>query len=366
MKVLALASYPVESAATRHRVVQFIERLRAEGIDVELSPFLTSQAFKGFYSGDARRVKEVVSGLTRRVGEVFRAGRFDALLVQREAMFFGPALFEWLLTEARGLPMVLDLDDATYIPYVSPTFGRVGSTLKFFGKTDRLIGRADWVLCGNRFIAEHAASKGARTSVVPTTVDPQVFVPRERRNEVPVLGWVGTHSTFPFLTSIFDVLSELAAKYEFVLRIVGSGRSEVNVPGVRVENVPWTLESEPSEFASFDIGLYPIVTSSSASDEWLRGKSGFKAVQYLASGVPFVMNPVGICAEIGRVGVTHLCASDHSQWYEALDALLSDGGRRIVMGTEGRREFLSNFSPDANAVELSRVLREVVASRRTS
>jgi glycosyltransferase involved in cell wall biosynthesis len=352
MKVLALASYPVESAATRYRVMQFVDPLRAAGIEVDVSPFLSSEAFKGFYSGGSGRFSNVASGIARRVGEVFTAGRYDALFVQREAMFFGPAVFEWLLTEVRGLPMILDLDDATYIPYTSPTFGRLGSALKCFGKTDRLIERADSVVCGNRFIAEYAASKGARTLTLPTTVDPDIFKPSVKRNSIPVLGWIGTHSTFPLLESIFDVLSKLTSKHEFTLRIIGSGRSDLSVPNVTVENIPWALESEPMEFASFDIGLYPIVTSSSASDEWLKGKSGFKAIQYLASGIPFVMTPVGVCAEIGTPGVTHVNATTDDQWFEALDGLLADAARRQSMGQSGREEFLRRFDPRRNIEEL--------------
>ena len=44
---------------------------------------------------------------------------------------------------------------------------------------------------------------------------------------------------------------------------------------------------EISDLQSFDIGLYPLLP-----DEWAAGKSGFKAVQYMAMGVPFVTMPV--------------------------------------------------------------------------
>lgn len=351
MRVLALCSYPVEAAATRYRLMQFVAPLGGRGIEIEVKPFLSSEAFAQFYSagGTVRKAKHLASGILKRVGEVLTAGKYDAVFLQREALFFGPAFFEWFLAEVRGLPIILDLDDATYIPYVSPTYGKVGSALKFFGKTERLIERSHLVICGNRFIAEHVESMGTPAVVIPTTVDPEIFKPEEKVNPRPVLGWVGTHSTFPFLESVFPALTELSRKHDFVLHIVGAGRADVAVPGVEVRNTEWNLATEPGVFASFDIGLYPIATSASASADWLKGKSGFKAIQYLSVGIPFVMTPIGVCAEIGLSGLTHFNAATKDEWVAALGTLISDSELRVSMGAAGRKEFLKTYHPSLHA-----------------
>jgi glycosyltransferase involved in cell wall biosynthesis len=130
-------------------------------------------------------------------------------------MFFGPELFERLYSAVGGLPIVLDLDDATYVPYTSPSFGRVSRLFKFFGKTDRLIDRAAVVTCGNRFIAEYVEQRGTRAVVVPTVVDTNIFAPVERQNDPPVIGWIGTHSTYPSLEWLFPVFERLARRHRF-------------------------------------------------------------------------------------------------------------------------------------------------------
>src|SRR4029077_9074262 len=126
-----------------------------------------------------------------------------------------------------------------------------------------------------------------------------------------------THSTFPYLESIFPVLTELAKDYDFRLKVVGAGKDEITVPGVEVENLRWNLEREVQDFQSIDIGLYPI-DASLYSGKWAAGKSGFKAVQYMAVGVPYVATPVGGSAEIGEVNTTHFFASSDAEWRSAL------------------------------------------------
>ncbi len=346
MNVLGLSSYPIQAAATRYRLAQFIAPLAEKGIKLELKPFLESRQFALLYQNKSllKKILTMSSPIARRISEVSKISQYDLLFVQREAMFFGPAFFEWIFQKAGSIPLILDLDDATYHPYTSPTYGKVGSFLKFFGKTDNLIKRADTVICGNRFIAEYVEKKGAKTVIIPTIVDTDKFFPVEKVNQTPVLGWIGTHSTFPLLESIFPVLQKLARKYEFILKIIGAGRENIEIKGVTIENLKWDLETETADFQSFDIGLYPITISPSASTEWLLGKSGFKAIQYLAVGIPFVMTPIGVCAEIGESGATHFNAVNAEEWHDALDKLLADFELRKKMGENARQYSLKHFT----------------------
>ncbi|MCW5956824.1 MAG: glycosyltransferase family 4 protein [Pyrinomonadaceae bacterium] len=366
MKTIVICSFPVEAAATRFRVAQFINSLAENDIDVTIRPYLDSEQFAMIYSGgrSLSRASSVLRSTIRRVGLLAEIRNFDLLFIQREAMIFGPAIFEWLYQRIGRLPMVLDLDDATYVRYVSPRFGRIGSFFKFFGKTDRLIDRADVVICGNRFIAEYVEKRGTKAVMIPTIVDTDVFTPVEKNNDPPLLGWIGTHSTFPFLERLLPVLAELAKKHKFKLRVVGSGRKEIEVEGVEVENLDWSLEREVSDFQTLDIGLYPLDTIGSLDPAWLAGKSGFKAIQYLAVGIPFVMSPIGVCAEIGESGKTHFNAETAEDWYNSLDRLLSDREMRFAMGKTGREFSLANYGLEQHAAVLAETLKSVVVSRQ--
>ncbi|HEY0003451.1 MAG TPA: glycosyltransferase family 4 protein [Pyrinomonadaceae bacterium] len=360
MNVLALASYPVEAAATRYRLEQFVGPLAERGIRLKVRPFLDSRLFASLYKrGKLPRTALGLgwSGL-RRLGDVLDVRGADVVLVQREAMMFGPPVIEWLATRLMGRPMILDLDDATYISYTSPTYGRLGSALKWFSKTNDLIRWSSVVTCGNRSIAEYVEGLGGRARIIPTVVDTELFRPRSPliENDPPVIGWVGTHSTFPYLEMVFPALRELAREHRFRLKVVGAGREHLDLPGVEVQSLDWDLNREIEDFQSFDIGLYPIDVSTYAN--WAAGKSGFKAIQYMAVGIPYVVTPIAACAEIGEEGLTHLSASTPDQWREHLSALLSDKERRRQMGAAGRLHALEHYTVAAQADKLARALRE--------
>jgi glycosyltransferase involved in cell wall biosynthesis len=348
-RVLALASYPVEAASSRFRVTQFIAPLAERGIDVMFSPFLDASLFADLYEPRRllRRLPRLAMAALRRLGSIARAARTDVIFVQREAMLFGPPLIEWIAARVLRRRMILDLDDATYLSYSSPVYGRLATRLKWPGKVDRLIRWSTVVTCGNETIAAYVRSRGTQAIVVPTVVDLRVFHPRARAlNDVPVIGWIGTHTTYPFLELLMPMLDRLAQEHAFRLTVIGSGRAGIDAR-------PWRMESEPDDIRSFDIGLYPLI-----DDTWSAGKSALKAVQYMASGVPFVMSPVGVCATMGVSGETHFLARSDDEWAAALGRLLTDAELRARMGRAGRRWAEERYSLEAVADTLAEVFAE--------
>lgn len=327
IRVLALASYPVESASSRYRITQFLEPLAQRGIDVTFSPFLDAALFADLYTPGRllRRAPRLLLAILRRFGAIIRAVRADVVFVQREAMLFGPPIVEWAIARLLRRPMILDLDDATWLPYASPVYGRLAAVMKGRRKTERLIRWASVVTCGNPNIAADVRARGAEAVLVPSAVDLRVFHPRESENAIPVIGWIGTHTTYPFLERLMPVFEQLQREHRFALKVIGSGRADVDTHA-------WNLESEAEDFRSFDIGLYPLV-----DDEWNARKSALKAVQYMASGVPFVMSPVGVCATLGLRDETHFLATTDEEWLAALRRLLTDAERRQRMGRAGRK-----------------------------
>lgn len=359
MKVLAVASYPVEAAASRYRILQFVPYLRDRGIDVEFSPFVSSKAFRTLYVRKRAPLTamRLAAATARRVVELATLRKADVVFVQREAMLFGPPLFERLAAARR--PLVLDLDDPTWLGSVYSVYGSLVAALRWRSKGDQLIRMADAVLCGNEAIAEYVRSRGGDARVLPTIVDPAIFRPcHDASRRTPVIGWIGTQATYHYLVPLFPVLERLRKKHDFAMKIVGSDRPAPAIEGVEVRNQQWELAREADDFCGIDIGLYPLV-----DEAYARGKSGFKAIQYMASGVPFVTSPVGVCASIGEPDRTHFLAATADEWYAALDRLLANAALRRDMGDRGRQHVLERYAVEDHAATLAAVLTGASISR---
>jgi glycosyltransferase involved in cell wall biosynthesis len=121
---------------------------------------------------------------------------------------------------------------------------------------------------------------------------------------------------------------------------------------IPVENVPWSLAHEVANLRSLDIGLMPL-----DDDPWTRGKCGYKALQYMAVGIPVVCSPVGMNAEIVTEGETGLLAADLASWERQLSRLVESPGLRQQLGAAGQRAALRQYSLGRMAPRLADLLR---------
>lgn len=357
MRVLFLTPSPIEAAGTRYRVHQYIPYLHSRGFECEIAPFLSREMFCDLYQSG--RVPKKVFGLTRavvgRLSDVIGASRYDVVCISREAMLFGPPVVEWLLQKVIRRPIVFDFDDAIYVSYVSPTYGRFASWLKYPAKSAQILALSTHIIAGNQYLAKFARQHNRRVTIVPTVVDTEKFSeaePAPHRDERPVIGWIGSHSTAQYLDMLTRVMQQLAINHEFVFRVTGACR-KVSIPGVEVENRDWNLETEICDFRGLDIGVYPI-----RDDEWARGKCAFKAIQYMAAGVPCVASPVGMTTEVIKDGINGLLADSFDEWVTALGWLLKNAEARQRMISEGIRTVEERYSLHVHAPRFAEVLQQ--------
>jgi glycosyltransferase involved in cell wall biosynthesis len=221
------------------------------------------------------------------------------------------------------------------------------------GKTNFTLRVARHVIAGNPYISAYASQFNRHIDVIPTVVDTDVFRPACRhQQDPPVIGWIGTHSSLQYLRAIVPALRDLARRRKFVLRVVGA---TLEASDLNVDNRPWTIEREVDDFQGLDIGLYPLV-----KDDWSVGKSGFKAIQYLACGVPFVASPFGVTTSIIRNGDNGILASSHQEWVDQLEALLVNRYLRLRLGEVGRADAVAQWSTATHAPRFVRVISSAI------
>ena len=153
-----------------------------------------------------------------------------------------------------------------------------------------------------------------------------------------------------------EPLVELSHRHPALRLIVVADRPP-NLPGVDVEFRRWTLDSELACFDGMGIGLMPLDDS-----PWARGKCAFKAIQYMALGLPTVASPVGMNAEVIRHGDSGFLASDEREWVDRLDRLLSDPALAARVGAAGRRRVEAHYSLAVVSRRLVEILGDLARS----
>jgi glycosyltransferase involved in cell wall biosynthesis len=356
-RLLALSPVPAEGAGCRYRVMQYIPALERAGFSVTVAPFFDAAFFDLVYH--PRRYTQKFVALARQTVNRLRLmatrHHYDAFFVYREAYPIGPPLFEALLAQATGRPLVYDFDDAIFLSNTSEA-NWIISAFKHPQKVASIIGRSALVLAGNEYLAGYARTHNSNVAVLPTCVDTTVFVPRQaqaRAGEVPVVGWIGTPTTTRYLKSLATPLRRLAGEDRFVLRVSGT-LEPFHLDGVTTVNEAWRMDREVELFNGCDIGVYPLT-----DDEWAKGKCGFKAIQFMACGVPVVAAAVGVNREIIRDGVNGFLASSDEEWIAKLKRLIVDPALRRRMGEAGRRTIEERYSLAVNAPRLASLLTQV-------
>jgi glycosyltransferase involved in cell wall biosynthesis len=86
-----------------------------------------------------------------------------------------------------------------------------------------------------------------------------------------------------------------------------------------------------------------------------------KAIQYMGTGIPAVVSPVGVNREIVEAGVSGEHARDEGDWIAALERLATDEPLRLRMGRAAYRRVTDNYSAEVHAPRVADILR---AARR--
>ncbi|MGH2905071.1 MAG: glycosyltransferase [Solirubrobacteraceae bacterium] len=207
------------------------------------------------------------------------------------------------------------------------------------------------MIAGNEILAEHLAAYNETVTVVPSLVDPSSYALRAHEQSGKVtLGWIGSSTTAGYLRRLAPTLERFAKQSRRPVQLVVVGGSAPRPAGVEVLERAWSHEAERQVLAEMDIGLMPLDDT-----RWSRGKCAYKALQYMASGIPPIVDDVGISAATVS-GAGHV-AADSEQWLEGLHALADDPGLRARLGDVGRRRIEREFSLKRWVPTLAAILR---------
>lgn len=346
-RILFLIPYPVGKAPSqRFRFEQYLGALTAAGHTYRLVPFLSDATWAILYKSGhtAAKVLGIVMGFLRRLKVLFAALAYDFVFVHREAAPLGPPAFEWLIAKVLGKRIIYDFDDAIWLPAISDA-NRLAASLKWHQKVGSICRWAYRNSCGNAYLTDYARQFNPRTVVNPTTIDTEYLHNRVRDQAVPgrfVIGWTGTHSTLKYLDQVVPVLSRLEAEgLAFEFRVISN-----QPPALALRSlvyVPWSKATEIDDLLTFHVGLMPL-----EDDPWANGKCAFKALQYMALGIPALVSPVGMNTEVVQHGHNGFVCTTPADWEANLRQLIAEPTLRHTLGQAARATVTQRYSVQSN------------------
>ena len=205
--------------------------------------------------------------------------------------------------------------------------------------------RARHIITCTPALDKFARQFNQNTTDISSTINTNTYQPVNSYSNIagkPItLGWSGSHSTERYLSLLADVLREVAKQRNIRLIVIGSGN--FTIPGVQVESIAWNSETEVADLQRIDIGLYPL-----PDDPWVYGKSGLKALQYMALGIPTVATAIGTNFRVIHHEKCGLLVKTDQEWITGLLDLIDNPEKRRSLGLAGRDRVEKYYSIKAN------------------
>ena len=357
-KIYVVCPFPQgEAAGQRLKYEQYFQSWRDSGYEIQVSSFMDAALWDVVYTegNNIKKFLGVFKGYLRRFIDLFLFNKFDVVYVFMWGTPFGSSLYERML-RFLSHRVIYDIEDNVLMEQ-SSTLNPITRFLRGSGKTKYLIKTADHVITSSPFLNDYALELNQKNQAtfISSSIDTNRFIPVNKytNTSIPVVGWTGTFSSKEYLDLLAPVLLELAKKIKFKLRVIGN--FEYSIPGVDLEVIQWTKEKEVADLQGIDIGLYPL-----PQNKWVLGKSGLKALQYMAFGLPTVATNVGTTPKIIQHMDNGILVEKENEWIEALEILIQKPELRKKLGNNARQTVLLSYSTDVIGELYLKVLSELI------
>lgn len=338
---------------------------------IEIKPSAPTNGYKGTLRTERARI-EFDRDLPRRVDDVLRQVAVVPAGIYERFSLFSRAGVD--LAARRGIAHVLEVN----APLVEEQERYRDLQLKdeaLAFERATLMG-TDHVVAISKEVAAYVAERGVdseRISVIPNGVDTVRFAPghhgeviraRHKLGRRPVVGFVGSLKPWHGIDILLEAFALVHEREpETALLVVGDGPE---LAGLRLAVAGRGLEEHvmiTGRVAHDEVPAYLCAMDVTVAPYRPNGHfyfSPLKVVESLACGTPVVAPRLGQLEELVRDGITGLLypPGDAAALAERVYALLSDSERRHTMGLTASALARSDYSWDANARAVARLISD--------
>lgn len=354
-RLLFLLPYPLHTVpGQRLKFEQYFSTFEEAGYEVHVRCFFDDAFYRILYQQGQylRKILWTLRSYVRRWRDIRNARDYDVVYVHLWVAPFSPPIFESLVRRM-GKQLIYDIDDLIFLRHASRA-NRVVKFLKGKWNIHYLMTVSDHVIVCTEYLKAYALRFNAHVTNISSTINTKVYRPRptDKARGRLCIGWSGSHTTVAYVALLQRVFEELRQRYDFYIKIIG--HTQPPLSGLEVVAQDWQLASEVEDLQEFDIGVYPL-----PSDEWVLGKSGLKALQYMSLGIPTVASAIGATLAIIRDGENGFLASSHEEWVQKLSRLLEDAELRRRIGANCRKTVEERYSVSVNAHTYLEILQHM-------
>ena len=346
-RILFVVSFPKKiHSSARFRVELYEIVLQENHYEYDFSSFWGNDMFQILYGkgNSFFKIIGLLAGFCRRIILLTKVSGYDYIFILREATPIGPPFFEWICAKVFNKKIIYDFDDAIWLPLKTDR-NKIAKLFKSYWKVSWICKWAYKVSVGNQYLYDYASRYNKHVVMNPTCVDTefvhcQIKKALSNANKI-IIGWTGTFSTLPHLKILLEVLMDIEKEYDFEFLVIADRDPKLPLKGYRFKK--WEEQTEIEDLLKIDIGVMPLPDS-----EFVKGKCGFKLIQYMALGIPVLASPVGVNTSIVDENVNGFLCNTEAEWRNALERLLLDGYLRAALGKNGREKIEKHFSVQSN------------------
>lgn len=345
-KVLFLLPYPLKKAPSQHlKFEQYFQDIIDDGNEIVVDSFIKEPFWNILYN-EGYLLKKILYTLTayfKRFLVLFELRKYDAVYCHLWITPYGFPVFEFL-TRKIAKKIIFDIDDLIFLGH-SSSANKKFKILKGNLKPIYLMKKSDHVITCTPHLDNFVRQFNLNTTDISSTINTDLYKPINdySNKKTLVIGWSGSHSTSKYIHLIKNVLIKLSKKHSIKIHVIGDTKFKLE----ELDNIvviPWSEETEVSELQKFDIGIYPL-----PNEEWVLGKSGLKALQYMALGIPTVATAIGANFRVIEDGISGKLVNSDTEWEVALTQYIIDAELRKLHGIEARKRVVEYYSVKANA-----------------
>lgn len=268
-----------------------------------------------------------------------------------------------------GKHFVSEFDDYIFsIPRYNAAWGPYRPGTGFTKIALDQIRGSDALIVSTPHLAELYKPLNDKVYVVENTVDLTLWKRAKgsslRPNQGVTIGWMGGGTHTEDHEMVQDAVFEVLEKNENVrFHYVSGGPAPARFLGhsrIKWEHIFFGVDKYP-RFVSrqkFHIGIAPLI-----DNEFNRGKSNLRWLEYSAMGIPTVASPVVHFKKTIRHGKTGLLAGNHAEWVDSLTRLVSEPALRENIGSAARREVERLWTPEIQARKYRAALEDIANAK---